>query len=247
MSFNLRCWYVGERSREDRVDDCLKTILDSGCELLGVQEATTGWMKDLKNGLEGFAHTGISRGIDPDGSEGEYSAIFYKTDRFELKDCGNFWYSDTPEVCSKCWTSVFCRICSWGKFYDKKEDKEFYYFNTHLDCDMELSMRSIPIIKKHLDPVMDYPLFISGDFNFFEGKEHYKEITKFLRDSKHVAKDTMDCLTYHDDKPEKHEGEVIDFIYINDKVNAVKYRVCNEKINGFHASDHYAIYADLEY
>ena len=57
----------------------------------------------------------------------------------------------------------------------------------------------------------------------------------------------MDYLTYHDDCPEKHEGHIIDFIFINDKVKAHKYRVCKDKINGNYASDHFAIWADLEY
>ena len=40
---------------------------------------------------------------------------------------------------------------------------------------------------------------------------------------------------------------IIDFIFINDKVKAHKYRVCKDKINGNYASDHFAIWADLEY
>ena len=38
-----------------------------------------------------------------------------------------------------------------------------------------------------------------------------------------------------------------DFIFINDKAKAHKYRVCKDKINGNYSSDHFAIWADLEY
>lgn len=53
MSFNLRCTNVGEREQWDRVDDCVQTIIESGCDMLGVQEATPEWMADLTKNLDG--------------------------------------------------------------------------------------------------------------------------------------------------------------------------------------------------
>ncbi len=247
MSFNLRCANVGPREQWDRVDDCVQEILQSGCEMLGVQEATPEWMRDLTKNLDGWSYVGIGRG-DQNGGENEYSAIFYKNDRFEVIDSGNFWYSDTPDVMSKCWHSHHNRICTWGIFYDKKEDKKFVHVNTHMDCDFDLIYKSIPILREKIMPMIEqYPLSCSGDFNSFQNGREYNEIVKFLKDSKFEAPDTMDYLTYHDDCPEKHEGHIIDFIFINDKVKAHKYRVCKDKINGNYASDHFAIWADLEY
>lgn len=247
MSFNLRCSNVGEREQWDRVDDCIKTILDSGCELLGVQEATPEWMADLTKNLDGWDYIGIGRG-DRKGGDSEYSAIFYKKDRFEAVESGNFWYSDTPDVMSPCWTSYHHRICTWGIFYDKKEDKKFVHVNTHMDCDFDLIYKSIPILRERIEPLSEkYPLSCSGDFNSFQNGREYNEVIKFLRDSKFVAPDSMESQTFHGDEPTKHGTEIIDYIFINDKVNAYKYRVLNEKINGNYASDHFAIYADLDY
>ena len=126
-------------------------------------------------------------------------------------------------------------------------NKKIVHVNTHMDCDFDLIYKSIPILKEKIMPLMEYPLSLSGDFNSYQNGREYNEIVKFIKDSKFEAPDTMDYLTYHDDCPEKHEGHVIDFIFINDKVKAYKYRVCKDKINGNYSSDHFAIYADLEY
>ena len=81
------------------------------------------------------------------------------------------------------------------------------------------------ILKEKIEPLMVYPLSCSGDFNSLQNGREYNEVVKFLRDSKFAAPDTMDYLTYHDDCPEKHEGHIIDFIFINDKVKAYKYYI----------------------
>ena len=56
----------------------------------------------------------------------------------------------------------------------------------------------------------------------------------------------MDYLTYHDTKPTQHDGDVIDYVMINDKFSADTYRVVTAGIDGKYVSDHFPIYADLK-
>ena len=245
MTFNIRCSNVGKRKWRERIDDVCQTVTDSGADLLGVQEATTGWMRELDKRLSDYAHVGVGR---QNGKKlGEHSAVFYKKDRFELVDSGNFWYSDTPEIPSRCWTSVHNRICSWAVLREKATGRELVHMNTHFDTDLDLAMRSVPILLDRVKTLSSRPLILTGDFNSPEGCPQYSEIAKVLNDVKFSSPDTMSFTTYHDEKPELHEHEIIDFIFINEKLNAAKYRVLNEKINGNYASDHFAVYADIDF
>ena len=64
-----------------------------------------------------------------------FNPIFYKTDKFEVLESGSFWYSETPNVPNTKFSDSYSpRMCNWAHFRVKATGKEFYYFNTHLEC-----------------------------------------------------------------------------------------------------------------
>ena len=71
-------------------------------DILGTQEVLHNQLEDLKQRLPEYGVIGVGR---EDGKEkGEYSALWYQKDRFNLLDSGYFWLSETPEVAgSKGW------------------------------------------------------------------------------------------------------------------------------------------------
>ena len=85
--------------------------------------------------------------------------------------------------------------------------------------------------------------------NVVEGTENYNQFVNsgVFSDTKTSAPDTMDYCTYHDTKPEEHEKEVIDYVMINEGFKALKYVVMTEGIDGRFVSDHYPIYAEIDY
>lgn len=65
-------------------------------DVLGTQEVLHNQLEDLKQRLPEYGVVGVGR---EDGKEkGEYSALWYKKNRFDLLDSGYFWLSETPEV-----------------------------------------------------------------------------------------------------------------------------------------------------
>ena len=58
--------------------------------------------------LPEYDYIGVGR--DNGKTEGEHSAIFYRTDKFEVIDKGDFWMSETPDVPSKGWD---CRVAAY--------------------------------------------------------------------------------------------------------------------------------------
>ena len=74
-------------------------------DIFGTQECFIHQLKDMKEALPGYDYIGVGR---DDGKEkGEHSAIFYRTDKFDVIEKGDFWLSETPDVPSKGWDAVF--------------------------------------------------------------------------------------------------------------------------------------------
>ena len=87
-------------------------------DLLGMQEVLPQQMTALKEMLPQYTALGVGR---EDGkAEGEFSPIFFRTDRFELLRSGNFSLSPTPnEFGVKGWGAACNRICTWALLKDK--------------------------------------------------------------------------------------------------------------------------------
>ena len=134
MTFNIRFDNPGDGpdAWPHRKDLAASMIRFHRAGLIGVQEALKHQLDDLTARLPGYAWVGVGRA---DGREaGEYSAILYRTDRFELMDDGTFWLSETPEVPgSKSWDAAIERIVTWAQFRDRETGKTFFHFNTHFD------------------------------------------------------------------------------------------------------------------
>ena len=102
-----------------------------GFDIFGTQECFLHQLQDMKAALPGYDYIGAGR--DDGKDKGEHSAIFYRTDKFDLVEKGDFWLSETPDKPSKGWDAVLPRICSWGHFKCKDTGFEFLFFNLHMD------------------------------------------------------------------------------------------------------------------
>ena len=73
-----------------------KLIQYHGFDIFGTQEGYIRQLEDMKAALPGYEYIGVGRN---DGKEaGEHSAIFYRTDKFDLIKKGDFWLSETRQV-----------------------------------------------------------------------------------------------------------------------------------------------------
>lgn len=245
MSFNIRCTNVGRDTWEDRIGIVTDTIVNSEADSVGVQEATPEWMATLKETLKDYDYVGVAR--DDGENQGEYSAVFYLKDKYNLVDSGTFWLSETPETPSLGWDAACFRICTWAVLENKETKEQYVHVNSHFDhVGIKAREESVKMILAHIEKYKDLPVVFTADMNVKEGSDNYVEFTKVLNDTKYLAKDTMDYLTYHDTKPSKFEGEVIDYVMVNDNFNALTYKVVTAGIDERYVSDHFPVYADLE-
>lgn len=245
MSFNIRCTNVGRDTWEDRIGIVTDTMVNSKADSIGVQEATPEWMATLKETLKDYDYVGVAR--DDGKNQGEYAAIFYLKDKYSLVDSGNFWLSETPEKPSLGWDAACIRICTWAVLENNETKEQYVHVNTHFDHEgIKAREESVKMILEHIANYNDLPVVFTADMNVEEGSDNYVQFTESLRDTKYLANDSMDYLTYHDTKPSKHKGEIIDYVMVNDNFDALSYKVVTAGIDERYVSDHFPVYADIK-
>lgn len=125
MSFNIRLQVESDKDNAwtQRKQDAIDLMSYYHPDYFGVQEALPQQMKDIKNGLKNYDYVGVGR---DDGKEkGEFSAIFYDTNRLQVINSGTFWLSETPEKPSKvgmqltteCVLTLFSKTRSLKRIY----------------------------------------------------------------------------------------------------------------------------------
>lgn len=169
MTYNIRYDNPQDpvHSWEKRKSKVLQIINDHRPDVLGVQEALSHQVKDLVGSEKNLAFVGVGR--DDGRKAGEFSAIIFRTDRFDLQEHGDFWLSEKPdEPGSIGWDAAHPRIATWALVIDKQEARKILLVNTHLDhIGQEARKRSVELIKSRIAELgYDVPVIITGDFNF---------------------------------------------------------------------------------
>lgn len=244
-------------------------------DIFGTQEAKIGQVRDMLRLLDGYDYIGVAR---EDGKEdGEHSAIFFKKDYLQLLEHGDFWLSETPDRPGLGWDAACVRICTWGKFRDKRTKMKFYYFNLHMDHVGVVARREgAKLVVKKIQELTDgkTPVILTGDFNVDQNDEIYTIFTKsgLLNDSYAVAKQRFcENGTFNAFKPDLKTQSRIDHIFLSPKFEVNHYGVLTncywtpsadkEQLKGKDApqeirfqryerrlpSDHYLVLAKIHY
>lgn len=221
-------------------------------EIFGTQEVLVDQLHDLMKGLDSYGYIGVGR---DDGKEkGEYAAIFYKKNQLSLLDSGNFWLSPTPERASLGWDAACIRICTWGKFQDKVSDKQFYFFNTHMDHVGTVARReSARLILKRINQLSKgLPTILTGDFNVDQTDEIYQIFSNsgVLRDCYTNALQRMTPTgTWNDFMQDSRSKSRIDHIFVSSDFKVPHYAIFTNSYwlgkSRRNISDHYPVMVKL--
>jgi len=259
MTFNIRYDNPqdGVNAWPNRKELVARLIGFYGPALFGVQEALYGQMKDLEERLPDYAWVGVGR--DDGDKQGEFSAIFYREDRYEKEDSGTFWLSETPLIRGSLgWDAACVRIVTWVKMSDRMSGETFYMFNTHFDHRGIVAREKSAelLISKVNEIAGDFPVIVTGDFNSRDSSKIYKILTSTtdikknikccLKDSKLISRTAAygPDATFNGFGRSDH-AQRIDYIFVADPFVVQKYGVLCEHWNGIYPSDHMPVLADL--
>lgn len=220
-------------------------------DIFGIQEAKPNQVDDISNGLPQYSQVGIGR--EGEG-KGESSNIYYKKDRFILKESNTFWLSETPNKISKGWDAAFNRVCTYALLKDKKTRKNIWVFNTHLDHKGDVARtKGIELILKKIAEVntKNYDVIFMGDFNSEPHEDRIISLKKHMNDSRDISEEKPfgPTGTFNGFNHNEPVTKLIDYIFIskNSELKVKKHAVLSDSKDLKYPSDHLPVYVKLTY
>ncbi len=250
MTFNMRYDNPedGQNNWRFRRERIAGVIQAQEVDVLGTQELLSNQFDDLQALLPGYRAVGVGR---EDGARaGEFNAVFFRSDRFELLDSGVFWLSEEPETPgSKGWDGACERLATWTVLRDKS-GRELLFINTHLDHVGEQARREgVALLLRRIETLRDgRPVILTGDFNAEPGSSvvaHGVQKDGVLRDAKAIAAQRSGTDWKLSDFGQIPEAErpLLDYIFVSGDIEAVRYEVLPDIFDGGYVSDHAPVMA----
>lgn len=254
MSFNIRFDNPGDSGNrwDNRAEMVASMIRFHDADLVGIQEALIGQLRNLRDRLEDYDWTGVGR--DDGAEEGEFSAILFRKGRFNLTSHGTFWLSEKPGAPGPGWDAACNRVVTWGLFTDRITGRTVAHFNTHFDHMGTLARKeSALLLKKNIPQLAGtLPVIVTGDLNCNDRSEPYRIITDTagsprLYDSYHVSH-----LPPHG--PESSwsgftsagtDGERIDYIFVTHDFSVLRHGILSDAWGTCFPSDHMPVIAEI--
>ena len=230
-----------------RRDVVAKLLLFHDFDIFGTQECYNDQLEDLKQRMPNYNYIGVAR--DDGNKEGEYSAIFYRTDKFEVLKSGNFWLSENPEKPGMGWDAVCVRICTWGLFRSKDTGMEFVFFNLHMDHVGKVArVKSAGLVLNKIKQIgKGRPAIVTGDFNTDSKGDAYKTLAAVLTDANSAALKRIGAKhSWHNFcRLPMNKRSTIDFVMVSGNVTPKLAEVPHE-CPGAMLSDHNPVITTLQ-
>lgn len=242
MSFNIKfdTEEDGYNRWDNRKEACLEMLKDKKPLIFGVQEALHHQVRFLDSNLPDYSYVGVGR--DDGHSSGEYSAIYYSNQRFELIKNGNFWLSETPDFPSLGWDANNIRIVSWAHLNDLELKKQIFVFNTHFDhLGKKARRESAKLLVSKVEEIVsgEVPVFLTGDFNALIGNSIMEPIIESYFSARRFAEQTDDNKSYNA-WGKWYLNRNIDYIFFRNS-KALSFKTIIDGYGVPYLSDHYPI------
>ena len=254
LTFNIRYGTAndGENRWANRREFLMDVIRKEDSDVIGLQEALDGQIREIVAALPIYAVIGVGR--DDGRTRGEYAAILFRRDRFHVSDSGTFWFSDTPEVvASRSWGNTITRICTWARLVDR-DGRAFWVFNVHLDHISQPSReRSTVLLAQRLAQrrTPDEPAIVTGDFNVGEDNPAIATLLQSKDGAPPLLLDTF-RVRYPEEKVagtfsgfvmDAIKGPKIDYVLVPPGTEVLGAEIIRTSRDGRYPSDHFPVSA----
>lgn len=252
MSYNIKYDNVTDtvNNWNDRRLPMLALLKKYNPAFIGMQEVLLNQLEFLDASLEDHKYIGVGR---DDGKEkGEFSPIFYDTNKHTILESNTFWLSETPDNISIGWDAALERICTYGLFQDKITEKRLWVVNTHFDHRGKRARKnSVKLILKRIRRLNteNLPVIFMGDFNLTPEERPIRRLKRKMDDGRHISENlpTGPMGTFNGFNSNSIIDRRIDYIFLRG-IAVQDYHHIDERLaNGKHISDHLPVLATITY
>lgn len=219
-------------------------------DVFGIQEGLNHQLEYLDSALADYVYFGVGR--DDGKKKGEYTAIFYKKDKFKVIEKSTFWLSKTPDEVSVGWDAALPRICTYALFESRDEGTKFWVFNTHFDhVGKKARVNSAKLIVEKIKTYnkKDLPAILMGDLNLEPKSDAIQFLSKNLNDAKLASKKVVFGPegTFNAFQFNRLVTRRIDYIFTDkDHTTVLKYAVLSDSKDLKYYSDHLPVYVEVK-
>ncbi len=251
MSFNIRLDAASDGEnrwdlRKNRVAGLMQYYEP---DFIGAQEVLHHQLTYLDSSLANYTYIGVGR--DDGKTLGEYSCILYNQDKYIPLQQSTFWLAAKSDSVCMGWDAVCNRVCTYGRFKNKKSNQIVWVFNTHFDHVGKIArIESAKLILKKIKElnVRNEPVILLGDFNLRPTEEPIQKIASEMNNAKDISKmvygnsDTWNAFKFK----EKPNG-AIDYIFLNKNTKWVveKFATITDSYDLKYPSDHFPVMATM--
>jgi endonuclease/exonuclease/phosphatase family metal-dependent hydrolase len=250
MSYNIRYdnKWDEENSWDTRKESIVRIFEKYSPSFIGTQEGLAHQIHYMDSVLTKYDFIGVGR---EDGiKKGEFCAIYYESDTYNVIESSTFWLSDTPENVSIGWDAALERICTYGLFEHKMNKKRIWVFNTHFDHIGKIAREeSSKLILKKIGELNNFsqPTILMGDLNSLPNSIPINTIQKNLKDAFNISlnKSRGPIGTYNGFNEDQPIEKRIDYIFLKN-IDVLNHQHINDRLeNNNHISDHLPVMVDV--
>ena len=251
MTYNIRydTSHDAENQWSQRKSFLSHQIVFHEPDVFGIQEGLEHQVRFLDSVLVNYKYIGVGR--DDGKTKGEYSAIFYNTNKLKPLKTDTFWLSETPETISVGWDAAMERICTYALFENVKTKEPFWVFNTHFDHrGEEARINSAKLIAKSIEDINrnNYPFILMGDLNLKPESAPIQYLSSVFNDAKMVSltppfgpDGTFNGFQFFEPVTNR-----IDYIFTSkSNIKVLKYAVLSDSRDCKYPSDHLPVFAEV--
>ena len=250
MTYNIRYGNAndGENHWSKRKEFLSNQINYYHPDILGIQEGLEHQVHFLDSVLVDYNYIGVGR--DDGKTKGEYSAIFYNSEKFKVIENNTFWLSETPSKISVGWDAAMERICTYGLFENLITKQQFYIFNTHFDhIGTQARIKSAELIVEKINEfnTSNLPVMLMGDLNLTPEAKPIQLLSKVLNDSKSVSKNKPfgPIGTFNGFNFNKPVTDRIDYIFTSkNNISVKKHAILSDSKDCKYPSDHLPVFIE---
>ena len=239
----------------------VQTLIDASPDVLGTVETTDAWLTKLKSEFSGYEC--FSGKKNQQSKDGEYNAIYYQKDKFEVVSGGTKWFSSTPDKSSMYSGAKHYMIFNYAELCHKESGVKFMFVVAHFEPYRTSSTNPDQIVNPKADDVrmaqakqlkafveeQSLPVVLVGDFNDSPNAKSIKELVsgQVISYAMDIAKTQVGKGGTLISSDYKTRGSAIyDYVFVTDKmISVARYEIMDNKVGNAYPSDHLPVAADI--